>query len=105
MAFASHCGFEVTLDPARGPALAQLFSEECGVVLQVSTAQLHEVWQELSAHGLQECSRVIGRPLTELRLRFTVGSDTLDEPWVELRRAWSFAQGGLIRATAYDVHA
>jgi phosphoribosylformylglycinamidine synthase len=89
MAFASHCGFEVTLDPARGSALAQLFSEECGVVLQVSTAQLHEVWQELSAHGLQECSRVIGRPLAELRLRFTVGSDTLDEPWVELRRAWS----------------
>ena len=89
MAFASHCGFEVTLDPARGNALAQLFSEECGVVLQVSTAQLHEVWQELTAHGLQECSRVIGRPFSELRLRFTVGAETLDEPWVELRRAWS----------------
>ncbi len=89
MAFASHCGFEVTLDPARGPALAQLFSEECGVVLQVATARLHEVWQELSAHGLLECSRVIGRPLSELRLRFAVGADTLDEPWVELRRAWS----------------
>ncbi len=89
MAFASHCGFEVTLDPARGNALAQLFSEECGVVLQVATAQLHEVWQELTAQGLQECSRVIGRPLAELRLRFTVGAETLDEPWVELRRAWS----------------
>jgi phosphoribosylformylglycinamidine synthase len=89
MAFASRCGFEVTLDPARGSALAQLFSEECGVVLQVSTAQLHDVWQELSAHDLQECSRVIGRPLAELRLRFTVGADSLDEPWVELRRAWS----------------
>ncbi|MBS0388581.1 MAG: phosphoribosylformylglycinamidine synthase, partial [Proteobacteria bacterium] len=49
MAFASRCGFEVTLDPARGSALAQLFSEECGVVLQVATAQLHEVWQELTA--------------------------------------------------------
>ena len=89
MAFASRCGFEVTLDPARGGALAQLFSEECGVVLQVSTAQLHEVWQELTAQGLQECSRVIGRPLTELRLRFTVGAESLDEPWVELHRAWS----------------
>ena len=88
MAFASRCGFEVTLDPARGSALAQLFSEECGVVLQVATAQLHEVWQELSAQGLQECSRVIGRPLSELRARFTVGADSLDEPWVELRRAW-----------------
>jgi phosphoribosylformylglycinamidine synthase len=89
MAFASHCGVEVTLDPARGPAPAQLFSEECGVVLQVATARLHEVWQELAAHGLQDCSRVVGRPLAEPRLRFAVGAELLDEPWAELRRAWS----------------
>ncbi len=89
MAFASHCGLEISLDPARGTALAQLFSEECGVVLQVATAQLHEVWQELTTHGLLECSRVIGRPLADLRLRFAVGAEVLDEPWAELRRAWS----------------
>jgi phosphoribosylformylglycinamidine synthase len=89
MAFASHCGLEISLDPARGAALAQLFSEECGVVLQVVTAQLHEVWQELTAHGLLECSRVIGRPLADLRVRFAVGAEILDEPWAELRRAWS----------------
>jgi phosphoribosylformylglycinamidine synthase len=89
MAFASHCGLEVSLDPARGSALAQLFSEECGVVLQVATAQLHEVWQELVTHGLQDCSRVIGRPLADLRVRFVVGAEVLDEPWAELRRVWS----------------
>ena len=89
MAFASHCGLEISLDPARGSALAQLFSEECGVVLQVATAQLHEVWQELATHSLQECSRVIGRPLPDLRVRFAVGTEVLDEPWAELRRAWS----------------
>ena len=89
MAFASHCGMEVSLDPARGSALAQLFSEECGAVLQVATAQLHEVWQELATHGLQDCSRVIGRPLADLRVRFVVGEEVLDEPWAELRRAWS----------------
>ena len=89
MAFASHCGLEVTLDPRRGATLAQLFSEECGVVLQVATAQLHEVWQELGAADLLECSRVIGRPLSELRIRMAVGADSLDEPWAELRRAWS----------------
>ena len=89
MAFASHCGVEVTLDPARGTALAQLFSEECGAVLQVETARLHEVWGVLAAHGLHECSRVVGRPLAELRLRFAVGSELLDEPWAELHRAWS----------------
>ena len=89
MMFASHCGLEVTLDPSRGTALAQLFNEECGAVLQVATAQLHEVWQELQAQGLHECSRVIGRPLAELRLRIAVGAETLDETWSELRRAWS----------------
>ncbi len=89
MAFASHCGLEISLDAARGGALAQLFSEECGAVLQVLTAQLHEVWQELTAHGLLECSRVIGRPMTDLRIRLAVGTEVLDEPWAELRRAWS----------------
>ena len=89
MAFASHCGLEISLDAARGPAAAQLFSEECGLVLQVATARLHEVWQELIAQQLQDCSRVIGRPIGDARLRFSVGAATVDEPWAELRRAWS----------------
>src|SRR5258708_23829420 len=89
MGFASHCGLEITLDAQRGSALAQLFSEECGAVLQVATAELRTVWQELAAQDLLDCSRAIGPQLAELRLRVTVGEETLDEPWVELRRAWS----------------
>jgi len=58
-------------------------------VLQVLTADLHEVWQLLARHALQECTRVIGRPVAELRVRISVGAATLDEPWAELRRAWS----------------
>src|SRR5258708_27568569 len=89
MGFASHCGLEITLDAQGGSAVAQLCSEECGAVLQVATAELRTVWQELVAEDLLDCSRAIGRPLAELRLRVTVGEETLDEPWVELRRAWS----------------
>jgi phosphoribosylformylglycinamidine synthase len=89
MAFASHCGLEVSLDAARGPAHAQLFSEEPGIVLQVLTSELHQVWQELNSQRLGSCSRVIGRPVTELRLRIAIGDTVLDEPWTELRRAWS----------------
>jgi phosphoribosylformylglycinamidine synthase len=89
MAFAGHCGLDVDLDPARGPALAQLFSEECGVVLQVTTQRLHEVWQVLTAHGLIDVSRVIGRPDGEPRVRIGVGGPVFDEPLMELRRAWS----------------
>ena len=58
-------------------------------MLQVATARLHEVWQELIAQQLQDCSRVIGRPITDMRLRIAVGEAVLDEPWTELRRAWS----------------
>src|SRR5260221_129246 len=89
MAFASHCGLEITLDPQRGSALAQLFSEECGAVLQVATSELRAVWQELAAENLLDRSCEFGRRLAELRLRVTVGEETLDDPWVELRRAWS----------------
>ena len=35
MAFAGHCGLDIALPAARGSALAQLFAEELGVVIQV----------------------------------------------------------------------
>jgi phosphoribosylformylglycinamidine synthase len=89
MAFAGHCGLQVDLDPARGTPLAQLFSEECGVVLQIETARLHEAWQALTAGGLIDLSRVIGRPEAAPRLRIGVGAEVFDEPLVDLRRAWS----------------
>jgi phosphoribosylformylglycinamidine synthase len=89
MAFAGHCGVDVELDPARGAALAQLFSEECGVVLQVSTAQMHEVWDVLTVHGLIDVCRVIGRPAADRRLRINVGRPVFDESLTDLMRAWS----------------
>ena len=89
MAFAGHCGLQVDLDPARGTPLAQLFSEECGVVLQIETARLHEAWQALTAGGLIDLARVIGRPEAAPRLRIGVGAEVFDEPLVDLRRAWS----------------
>ena len=89
MAFASRCGLEIELDPGRGTALAQLFSEACGVVVQVATAQLHEVWDELARHELLACTRVIGKPIEALRVRIRIGAARLDESWVALYQAWS----------------
>jgi len=89
MAFAGRCGLDIDLHPERGPALAQLFSEECGVVLQVATARLHELWQVLNAHGLVDLARVVGRPAAEPRVRISVGATVFDEALVDLRRAWS----------------
>jgi phosphoribosylformylglycinamidine synthase len=55
----------------------------------VPTAQLAELWKLLTAAGLIDVSRVIGRPGTELRLRISVGQQVMDEPLIDLRRAWS----------------
>jgi phosphoribosylformylglycinamidine synthase len=89
MAFAGRCGLDIELDVARGGAVAQLFGEECGMVLQVATAQLHEVWTVLTDRGLLPSARVIGRPSDELRVRIRVGDELLDECLQDLRRAWS----------------
>ena len=35
MAFAGHCGLDIALPAGRGSALAQLFAEEPGVVVQI----------------------------------------------------------------------
>lgn len=87
MAFAGHCGLDIALPAARGPALAQLFSEELGVVVQVSAADEPRFLQILEQHGL-ECV-YLGAPVSELTVRMSVGDSVLEEPWVELRRAWS----------------
>jgi phosphoribosylformylglycinamidine synthase len=89
MAFAGHCGVELELDAARGSAHAQLFTEQCGIVLQVATARLHEVWQILQAQGLGEHGRVIGKPRADQRFVVRVGSSVLDESLLDLRTAWS----------------
>ncbi len=89
MAFAGHCGLDVTLPPGDGAAVAQLFAEEPGVVLQVPAAALERVQSVLDAHGLAGDLRVIGAPASGMQLRIAVGDTVLDLPWRELRQAWS----------------
>jgi phosphoribosylformylglycinamidine synthase len=89
MAFAGHCGVDIELDTARGAPLAQLFSEACGMVLQVRTSALAEVWRLLQSQGLEPVSRVIGKPQAALRVQLRIGPWSLDESLTELRAAWS----------------
>jgi phosphoribosylformylglycinamidine synthase len=89
MAFAGHCGLDIALDPANGPAFSQLFAEEPGAVLQVQRLALSAVLECLAAHGLADCVSIIGTPSRALRVRMRVGDSLLDESWQELRRAWS----------------
>jgi len=89
MAFAGHCGLDVALPAARGGALAQLFAEEPGVVVQILAGDEPNFLEILSRHGLAEAALYLGAPVSELRVQMRVGAAHLDEPWVELKRAWS----------------
>ena len=98
MAFASHCGLEVNLAKFDGDnrfaqkeaALAALFAEELGVVLQVRLEDAGDVLSLLFAHGLGHCSAIIGHvePKSD-RIRIVAGSVAIDESWEDLKREWS----------------
>jgi phosphoribosylformylglycinamidine synthase len=95
MAFAGHCGLEIELPQrgssgdARRDALAQLFSEELGVVVQVRAADEARFRATLEQHGLAGQLCRLGVPMPELRVRIAAGPTLLDESWQDLRRAWS----------------
>ncbi len=91
MAFAGHCGLELSLPADRGDAFAQLFSEELGVVLQVRATDLETLRSTFARHGLgDDAVLALGTPdPREQRVRIRIGEQQFDESWEDLRRAWS----------------
>jgi len=89
MAFAGHCGLDIALESAGSSAVAQLFAEEPGAVLQIRRDDRAAVLACLASHGLGACAHAIGAPTATLRVRMRVGEAVLDESWRDLRRAWS----------------
>ncbi len=88
MAFAARCGLAIALDEVPGAAIAALFNEELGAVLQVRAGDRHDVVGAFEAAGLRCVA--IGAPATGERLRITRGGTVLlDESRVDLHRAWS----------------
>ncbi len=89
MAFAGRSGLEIDLAATADP-VAALYAEELGAVLQVRNADLMRLLEICARHGLDGYSRVIGRPTAALRVLIRSGSRVLlDEPLLDLRRAWS----------------
>jgi phosphoribosylformylglycinamidine synthase len=89
MAFAGHCGLDIALPAARGAALAQLFAEEPGVVVQILSGDEPAFNDILARHGLGGAALYLGAPVSELRVQVGVGELHLDESWADLKRAWS----------------
>jgi phosphoribosylformylglycinamidine synthase len=87
MAFAGGCGLDIALPAANGPALAQLFAEELGVVVQIMADDEARFAAILARNGLS--GLYLGAPTSDMRVLMTLGTMEFDESWVDLRRAWS----------------
>ncbi|ELJ8597088.1 phosphoribosylformylglycinamidine synthase [Vibrio cholerae] len=91
MAFAGHCGIKANIETlGDDDALAALFNEELGAVIQVKNDELNAVLATLAAHGLEACTHVIGEVEASDRLLITCGEEVLIErSRTELRTIWA----------------
>ncbi|EGQ7672466.1 phosphoribosylformylglycinamidine synthase [Vibrio cholerae] len=90
MAFAGHCGIKANIETLGDDALAALFNEELGAVIQVKNDELNAVLATLAAHGLEACAHVIGEVEASDRLLITCGEEVLIErSRTELRTIWA----------------
>ncbi|WP_335921240.1 MULTISPECIES: phosphoribosylformylglycinamidine synthase [Shewanella] len=88
MAFAGHTGLKVDISALAGSALARLFNEELGAVLQVSKDQAAEIIKAYTGAGV-DC-----HPIAELsddgRIRIQdQGAEIYSASHTELRKLWS----------------
>ncbi len=89
MAFAGRCGLHIALPATAGPAAAQLFSEEPGVVLQIMAEDEPRFTAILEKYGLSKVALYLGAPTSDMRVQIRIGNVEFDESWIDLRRAWS----------------
>ncbi len=88
MAFTGHCGVDVWLPG--GDAVADLFSEELGAVLQVRKADLAAVEALLARHELQHLVHRVGLLNTSDVIRFFEGDQmVLGADRIDWQRAWT----------------
>ncbi len=88
MAFAGRMGLDLNVNGE--DALAALFNEELGALVQVSSANKARFEQVINEFGLAEHIRVVGKPVTgnAIRVQFN-GETVLERSRVDLHRIWS----------------
>ncbi|WP_268809670.1 phosphoribosylformylglycinamidine synthase, partial [Vibrio parahaemolyticus] len=90
MAFAGHCGVKANIAELGEEALAVLFNEELGAVVQVKNEDLDSVLSTLAANGLESCSHVIGSVEASDDFVITSGDDVvLKRSRTDLRVIWA----------------
>jgi phosphoribosylformylglycinamidine synthase len=90
MAFAGRCGVEAELPAGEGGAVAALFAEELGAVVQVEAVATERVLARFAAAGLGACTSSIGRVVADDRIEFSHARRVvITATRTALRRAWS----------------
>lgn len=89
MAFAAHCGLDITADHFADDMLAGLFNEELGAVIQVRESELNSVMSTLQKYELAAHTRQIARINDQDVIRVSVDQKVVFETTrVELQRNW-----------------
>jgi phosphoribosylformylglycinamidine synthase len=90
MAFAAHCGLELTLTAGDADVNAFLFAEEPGAVIQVADADLPAVRERLANSRLADRVHELGRPVAGEQLSVAVdGRPLFADRLPDLQRLWS----------------
>ncbi len=90
MAFTGHCGIEADIAALGSDALAALFTEELGAVLQINAADLAAVEKVFADHGLRSALHVIGKALPGDRFVIRAGEHPVySESRTTLRTWWA----------------
>ena len=90
MAFAGHSGVSVLLDDLGSDAVAALFNEELGAVIQVRHSDLKTVQGQFRESGLLSHSHVLGTLSEDDRITIRhQGRILVNESRLDLQRAWS----------------
>ena len=93
MAFAGRTGLSVTLDSLledESHLIRELFNEELGAVIQVSSEHVQSVLDTMEASGLAGNTARIGTLSDDQRLRFRYGDEVvIDRGRAELEQLWS----------------
>ncbi|MDP5254165.1 MULTISPECIES: phosphoribosylformylglycinamidine synthase [unclassified Vibrio] len=90
MAFAGHCGLDVDIQTLGEDALAALFNEELGAVIQIKAQDLDKVQGVLAQFGLAQCSHVLGTVTADDRFVIRSGEqNVVERSRLQLRTIWA----------------
>ncbi|MEX1198475.1 MAG: phosphoribosylformylglycinamidine synthase [Pseudohongiellaceae bacterium] len=93
MAFAGHCGLDITLDelaPAAEDVVPALFTEEPGAVIQIPRDRQADVLRVIEEYGLSDCTTLIGAPNATDEIRMLrAGRLLFEQPRTQCQQTWA----------------